>query len=76
MQSQEQLKRPFKKKSEFDLMGNVIYIEDKAEWYEASLAKKELAFHRARNNKGLFNEAIKKEEELIRSFRMKAVQAA
>lgn len=55
---------------------NVIYITDQATWAEAAMAKKELAFHRERNRKGIFDEAIKKEEELIRSFRLKAVQAA
>lgn len=50
-------------------MSNVIYITDQKDWYEAALAKKELAFHLERNRNGIFDEAIKKEKELIRSFR-------
>lgn len=55
---------------------NVIYIQDQQTWAETAMAKKELAFHRSRNRKGLFDEAIKKEEDLIRSFKEKAIQAA
>jgi hypothetical protein len=57
-------------------MGIVISITDQQSWAEAAMAKKELAFHRSRNRNGLFNEAIKKEEDLIRSFKEKAAQAA
>lgn len=46
----------------------VIYKTNKNDWYEASLAKKELAFFRKRNTNGRFDEAIAKEEALIRSF--------
>lgn len=46
----------------------VIYRTNKNDWYEASLAKKELAFFRKRNINGRFDEAIAKEEALIRQF--------
>lgn len=51
---------------------NVIYMTNQEDWLEAGMAKKELAFHRARNRKGLFDEAIAKEEALLRSFKDKA----
>lgn len=47
---------------------NVIFRTDKQSWYSAALAKRDLAFYRARNKRGKFNEAIKKEEEILRSF--------
>lgn len=47
---------------------NVIFRTDKQSWYDAALAKKELAFFRARNTSGRFNDAIQKEEDIIRSF--------
>jgi hypothetical protein len=54
-------------------MNNIIYLQDQKDWFEVSLMKKELAFHKSRNRKGIFDEAIKKEEEFIRSFRKRAV---
>ncbi len=49
-------------------MMNVIYRTDKKQWYDASLSKKELAFYRGRNTGGRFDDAIKKEEDILRSF--------
>lgn len=47
---------------------NVIYRTNQQDWFDASLAKKELNFYRKRNGGGKFDEAIKKEEEILRSF--------
>jgi hypothetical protein len=49
-------------------MMNVIYRTDKQQWKDAALAKKELLFYRGRNVAGRFDDAIKKEEDIIRSF--------
>jgi hypothetical protein len=46
----------------------VIYRTNKADWADTALAKKELAFYLRNNNKGQFDSAIKKEEDIIRSF--------
>ena len=51
---------------------NVIFITDKIDWAEASLAKKQLAWHLKNNKNGMFDEAIEKEIELVRSFKKKA----
>lgn len=37
-------------------------------WKDAALAKKELQFYRKRNVGGRFDEAIQKEEDIIRGF--------
>jgi len=47
---------------------NVIYRTDKSMWKDAALAKKELQYYRGRNVGGRFDDAIKKEEDIIRSF--------
>jgi len=49
-------------------MTNVVYRTNKSEWYDAALAKRELAFYRGRNVNGQFDDAIKKEEDIIRGF--------
>lgn len=49
-------------------MGDVIFKTSSMDWREAGLAKKELSFYRRKNTKGQFNDAIKKEEDIIRSF--------
>jgi len=51
-------------------MTNVIFRTKQSDWYEASLCKRELAFfhQRNKNGKGLFDEAIRKNENIIRSF--------
>ena len=47
---------------------NVIFRTDKNLWKDAALAKKELKFYRGRNVAGRFNDAIQKEEDIIRGF--------
>lgn len=49
-------------------MTNVIFRTNKQQWFDASLAKKELNFYRGRNTGGRFDDAIKKEEDIIRGF--------
>lgn len=49
-------------------MTEIIYRTNQLDWAEAGMAKKQLAWHRANNKKGLFDAAIQKEEDLIRSF--------
>jgi hypothetical protein len=55
-------------------MGEVIDIRDQKKWSETTLARKSLAWSKRmraeRANDGLFDfsAAIKKEEEIIRSF--------
>lgn len=49
-------------------MSNVIFRTDQQGWRDAALAKKELKFFRGRNTRGRFDDAIKKEEDIIRSF--------
>jgi hypothetical protein len=51
---------------------NVIFRTDMAGWRDAALAKKELNYYRARNVGGKFDPAIKKEEDIIRSFTNRA----
>jgi hypothetical protein len=52
----------------YSQMTNVVFRTDKQQWKDASLAKKELAFFRGRNVNGRFDDAIKQEEDIIRSF--------
>lgn len=47
---------------------NVIFRTNQRDWADAALAKKELKFYRGRNTGGRFDDAIKKEENIIRSF--------
>lgn len=47
---------------------NVIFRTDKTLWRDAALAKKELKFYRGRNVGGRFDDAISKEEDIIRGF--------
>lgn len=47
---------------------NVIFRTNKDDWAEASLAKKQLAWHLANNKNGIFDEAITMETELLWSF--------
>ena len=54
-------------------MSNIIYLQDQKDWFEVNLMKRELAFHKKRNRKGIFDEAIKKEEAFIRSFKRRVV---
>jgi hypothetical protein len=46
----------------------VIFRTNKDDWRDASLAKKQLAWHRKMEGKGEFDIAIKKEEDIVRSF--------
>lgn len=50
----------------------VIYRTDKNDWASASMAKKQLAWHLKNNKDGVFDKAIEKEIDLIRSFTLKA----
>lgn len=49
---------------------NVIFRTNQQEWRDASLAKKELKFFKKKQALGIkkFDEAIAKEEAIIRSF--------
>lgn len=53
-------------------MTNIIFRTDRQEWRDVSLAKKELQFYRKKNTRGKFNDAIEKEEAIIRSFMKRA----
>ena len=52
----------------------IIDLRDQDEWYEATLAKRTLAWNKkmkqtlANDNRFDFNKAIQKEEDIIRSF--------
>lgn len=46
----------------------VIFRTEQNMWKDAALAKKELLFYRGRNVGGRFDDAIKKEEDIIRGF--------
>jgi hypothetical protein len=47
---------------------NVVFRTNQQQWKDAALAKKELMFYRTRNVGGRFDEAIQKEENIIRGF--------
>lgn len=57
-------------------MGQVIELKNQQDWYEVTLAKKSLAWHQEQKKKKNpllnFDEAISKEEALIRSFLSRA----